>query len=348
MPVLVPLPTQPTGVLWPVDDWPAGEPPPSAATALATLFDTTFAEPQPETTVQTNALLVVHRGHIVAEHYAPGIGPSDTLHSWSMAKSILSALYGLLVRDGLVRIEDRAPVEAWQQPGDPRAAITIESLLHMTSGLHFVEDYVDEHVSDTIKMLFRPGAGDTGAFAASFPLDHTPNTFFNYSSGTTNILASIARDVLGGQEAYEAYLRDQLFGPIGMSTASPKFDASGSWIASSFCYATARDFARFGLFVLRDGCWGGQRILPGDWVDYCRTPGPADPGPEDYNYGYGAQWWLNDDALGTFFASGYSGQRLVIVPALDLIIVRLGNTPVAQRIHLVRMLKTIIDLFDAA
>ena len=348
MPELVSLPAQPAGVPWPVDDWPVGDPPATVAPALAALLDTTFADPQPETTVQTNTILIVHRGHIVAERYAPGLSATDTQHSWSMAKSMISALFGLLVRDAKLRIEDRAPVAAWQQPGDPRAAITIESLLHMTSGLHFVEDYVDDQISDTIKMLFRPGAPDMGAFASALPLDHAPDAFFNYSSGTTNILSSIARDVIGGQEAYESYLRAELFGPIGMSTAAPKFDVSGSWIASSFCYATARDFARFGLFYLRDGCWNGRRILPEGWVDYCRTPGPADPGPENYNYGYGAQWWLNADTFGTFFASGYSGQRLVIVPALDLVIVRLGNTPVVRRIHLVRMLNTIIDLFAAA
>ena len=345
MSTLIPMPSQPVGTPWPVRDWPVAEPPAKIAGQLHALLDTVFAEPQPETTVQTNALLVVHRRRIVAERYAPGISATDTQHSWSMAKSILSALFGLLVRDGKLHIEDRAPIEAWQQPGDQRAAITIDSLLHMTSGLHFVEDYLDDQVSDTIKMLFRPGAQDTGAFAAAFPLDHPPDTFFNYASGTSNILSSIARDVLGGQDAYASYLRAELFDPIGMSSATPKFDASGSWIGSTFCYCTARDFARFGLFYLRDGCWNGNRILPAGWVDYCRTQGPVHPGHPDYYYGYGAQWWLIDDRFGSFYASGYSGQRIVIVPALDLIIVRLGDTPVARRIYLVQTISTIIELF---
>jgi CubicO group peptidase (beta-lactamase class C family) len=345
MPALIPLPTQRPDVPWPVDDWPVAEPPQQIASELTRLLDITFAEPHPETTVQANALVVVHRGRVVAERYASGVTANDTLSSWSMAKSMLHALIGLLVRDAKLRIEDRAPIAAWQQPGDPRAEITIDSLLHMTSGLHFVEDYVDDKVSDTIKMLFRPGAPDMGAFAADFPLDHPPDTFFNYSSGTTNILSSITRDVLGGQDAYGRYLRDELFAPIGMSSAAPKFDASGSWIASSFCYATARDFARFGLFYMRDGCWNGQRVLPGGWVDYGRTRGPVHPGRENYFYGYGAQWWLNNDRLGTFFASGYSGQRIVIVPQLDLVIVRLGNTPVARRAHMIAVISTIIELF---
>jgi CubicO group peptidase (beta-lactamase class C family) len=348
MPELVPLPAQPLGVSWPTDDWPVAEPPTRIAAQLERLLDTTFAEPQPETTVQTNALLVVHRGRIVAERYATGISQSDTLHSWSMAKSMLAILYGLLVRDGKLRISDRAPIAAWQLPNDPRAAITIDSLLHMTSGLHFVEDYVDDQVSDTIKMLFRPGADDTGDFAASLPLDHAPDTFFNYSSGTTNILSSIARDALGGQDGYAEYLRRELFAPIGMSSAQPKFDASGSWIASTFCYCTARDFARFALFCLRDGAWNGSRILPEGWIDYCRTQGPVQPGADNYNYGYGAQWWLSEDRFGAIFAPGYSGQRLMLVPALDVIVVRLGNTPVARRTHLIHLLSQIIDLFARA
>jgi CubicO group peptidase (beta-lactamase class C family) len=347
MSALVPLPTQ-SDVRCPADDWPEGEAPASVAPELARLLDCAFAEPQPHTTVQTNALLVVHRGRIVAERYASDVTQHDTLPSWSMAKSMLAVLYGLLVRDGKLRIENRAPVAAWQQPGDARAAITIESLLHMTSGLHFVEDYVSEEVSDTIKMLFLPGADDTGAFAADMPLDHAPGTFFNYSSGTTNILSAIARDVLGGRDAYERYLRDELFAPIGMTSATPKFDASGSWIASTFCFCTARDFARFGLFVLRDGVWNGHRILQEGWVDYCRTQGPVHPGPDNYNLGYGAQWWLTEDRHGTFYAQGYSGQYLLLVPALDLIILRLGNTPVERRGHTVGLMRQIIRLFALA
>lgn len=348
MSALIRLPSQPHDTPWPVDDWPVGEPPSSAAAELDQLLDATFAEPQPETTVQTNAMLVVHRGRIVAERYATGIAQSDTLPSWSMAKSMLHATIGLLVRDGLLRVADRAPVAAWQQPGDPRAALTIDSLLHMTSGLHFVEDYVNDQISDTIKMLFRPGADDTGAFAASYPTDHPPDTFFNYSSGTTNILSSVIRDLLGGRDAYDAFLRRELFAPIGMSSAALRFDSSGSWIASTFCFCTARDFARFGLFYLRDGTWNGTRILPEGWVDYGRTPGPVHPGVDNYNYGYGAQWWLSEDRFGSFFASGYSGQYLLLVPALDLIILRLGNTSVDRRPHVVRLLHQIVQLFAEA
>lgn len=250
---LVALPAQPPGVPWPTREWPQAAPPAAIDRELSALLDATFAEPQPDTTVQTNAMVVVHGGRIVAERYAAGVGPEERQPSWSMAKSILHAAAGVLVRDGLLDVSAPAAVPQWREPGDPRAGITLYSLLHQTSGLHFCEDYVDDQVSDVIKMLFRPGAGDTGAFAASFPQDHPPDTVFNYSSGTTNIISAVMRDIVGPNEQYLAFLRHELFDRIGMASAEPRFDQSGSWIGSSFCFATPRDFARFGLLYLRDG-----------------------------------------------------------------------------------------------
>ena len=303
---LVPLPTQPEGVQWPTSEWPVAEPPEAIRDELAGLLDATFSEPQPPTTVQTNDMLVVHRGRIVAERYAEGLGPDDTHTSWSAAKSILQAAVGILVRDGKLDISQPADVPEWQEPGDPRAEITIDSLFHMTSGLRFEEDYVDEQVSDVIKMLFRPGTDDTAAFAAGYPLDHKPDTVSNYSSGTTNIISAIVKRIVGPGDQYEAFLRRELFDPIGMKTAEPKFDASGTWIASSFCFATPRDFARFGLL------------------------------------------YLNDDGHGSFFASGYVGQVIMCVPALDLVIVRNCNTPAARRQHVRKLVREIIALFASA
>ena len=350
---LLPLPPQPAGVPWPADDWPVGELPTGASgVELARLLDATFAEPQPATTVQTNALLIVHRGRLVAERYAPGIGREDAQPSWSMAKSMLHAAVGVLVRDGTLDVRAPAPVPEWQAAGDPRAAITLDALLHMTSGLRFREDYVDEQVSDVIQMLFRQGAEDMAAFAASFPLEHAPDTAFNYSSGTSNIVSGIvARAVGAGRtarpgDAYRAFLRRALFDRIGMRSADPRFDRAGNWIASSFCFCTARDFARFGLFCLRDGVWAGERILPEGWVAYGRTPAPVQPADEEY--GYGAHWWLLGDDLQTFFADGYLGQLLFLVPPLDLIVVRLGATPVERSAHVFALARRIIDLFRDA
>ncbi len=342
---LVPLPEQPEDVPWPTSDWPVAEPPDVIRGELDRLLDATFSEPQPPTTVQTNDMLIVHRGRVVAERYADGFGPDDPQPSWSAAKSILQAAVGIVVREGRLDVSLPADVPEWREPGDPRAAITLDSLLHMTPGLRFEEDYIDEQVSDVIKMLFRPGTDDTAAFAAGFPLDHEPDIVSNYSSGTTNIVSAIVKRIVGPGDQYEAFLRRELFDPIGMTTAEPKFDASGTWIASSFCFATPRDFARFGLLYLRDGVWDGRRILPEGWVDYARTPAPAQP-TDDSDRGYGAHWWLlNDDDHGSFFASGYVGQMIMCVPALDLVIVRNGNTPAARRQHVRKLVRQIIALF---
>ncbi|MCH8949040.1 MAG: serine hydrolase [Chloroflexi bacterium] len=347
MPALTPLPPQPADVPWPTGEWEDTEPPPGVdGEALQKLLDATFAEPQPPTTVQTNDLLIVHRGRIVAERYAQGVGPDDVQPSWSMAKSILQAAVGVLVRDGKLDIAAPAAVPEWQEPGDARAQITLDSLLHMTSGLRFAEDYVDAGVSDVIEMLFQPGADDTAAFAAAFPQDHPPDTVFNYSSGTSNIISGIVKRIVGAGDEYVEFLRRELFDRIGMTTATPTCDNSGAWVASSYCFATPRDFARFGLLYMRDGVWDGQRILPEGWVDYARTPAPRQPAEDER--GYGAHWWLWEDGLGTFLAGGYVGQMIYVVPALDLILVRNGNTPVERRLHMVRLHRQIIDLFRSA
>lgn len=339
--MMVVLPPVPADVAFPTAAWQHARPPAGALRrGLPALVEQAFAEPQ---VARTDALLVAHRGRIVAERYADEFGADDTQPSWSMAKSMLHAAVGVLVRQGRLSVAQRAAAPEWAGGGDPRAAITLDQLLHMTPGLRFAEDYVDDAASDVIKMLFRPGAEDTGAFAASYPLDHPPDTVSNYSSGTSNIVSRMIRDIVGPHDAYGRFLRTELFDRIGMASATPKFDRSGSWIGSSFCFCTPRDFAKFGLLYLRDGVWNGQRILPEGWVDYARTPAPAQP--TDSERGYGAHWWLLRDDLGTFFASGYLGQYIFLVPALDLIIVRNGETPAERRPHVVSLVQRIIDAF---
>ncbi len=349
---LVSLPSQPAGVAWPTDAWPVGEPPAGVdRTALNALLDAACAEPQSTATSRTHDLLVIHRGRIVGERYAPEFGPADTQPSWSMAKSILHAVIGILAGEGRLDLRAPAPVAHWQKAGDPRAAITLDALLHMTSGLRFVEDYVDDDASDVIKMLLRPGQDDMAGFAAGFPADHAPDTVFNYSSGTSNIISGIVKAIVGGGEAYLAFLRGALFERIGVASAVPRFDRSGTWIASSYCFCTPRDFARFGLLYLRDGVWDGMRILPPRWVDHARTPAPLQPAEamaDAGEPGYGAHWWLWRDDLGTFAAHGYAGQYLVLVPALDLIVVRNGDTPAERRPQVLVQLRRLIGLFRTA
>jgi CubicO group peptidase (beta-lactamase class C family) len=310
---LVPLPPQPVGTPWPTRSWPAGEPPRG------------FALPPEHDLGETHALAVVWRGRLVFERYAEGYGPESTLVSWSVAKSLTHALVGLLARDGKLAREELVDHPAWRAAGDPRAALTLESLLRMTSGLAWREDYVDAGQSDVIEMLFGRGKDDVAAFAAAAPLAHEPDTMWCYSSGTTNLVSWRCGGVLGGGDATRAYLSRELFARLGMTTATPRFDAAGTWIGSSFVFASARDFARFGLLYLRDGIWEGERVLPAGWVDHARTPTPASNGE------YGAHWWLAPEGEGIFSANGYRGQYVYVAPAHDVVAVRLGASSADQQ-----------------
>ena len=342
---LVPLPPQPPDVAWPGDEWPTGSLPPDIATRLDALLDEVMAGDGPLET--THAAVVIHRGRLVAERYRAEeeIDASTTLISWSMAKSMMHALIGMLIRDGRLDPEATPAVPEWQGADDPRRAITLEHLLTMRDGLAFVEDYVDDKISDVIQMLFGHGQHDVAAFAADRGLAHDPGTFFNYSSGTTNVISRIARDVLGGRDAYERFLGEELFGPLGMTSATARFDEAGTFIASSFVYATARDFARFGLLYLRDGVWNGRRLLPDGWVDHARSIRSQDD--ETGNF-YGAQWWAAGDGMGSFWANGYEGQSILVSPGCDLVVVRLGKTPAARYPALRAWRASVVDLFANA
>lgn len=337
---LVPLPSQPDGVAWPTAEWSRAELDPRVDRALLDpLLDRAFS--QPEDLGRTHAVLIAQRGAIVAERHAEGFDERTTHLSWSMAKSWLHAVVGVLVRQGRLDIHAPAPVPAWADAGDPRGAITLDQLLRMSSGLAFVEDYVDPDASNAIEMLFGSGKDDVAAYAAALPLAHPPDTVWSYSSGTSNIVARITADVVGGgPDRYLAFLRRELFEPLGVRSAAPRFDAAGTWIGSSFVDATARDFARLGLLYLRDGVWDGRRILPEGWVDYARTPTP-----HSELLSYGAHWWRVPGSLGIFQAQGYNGQRTTLVPALDLIVVRLGVTPADKAEALQEFMKRLVDAF---
>ncbi len=340
---LVALPQQPDGVAWPTQEWPEAEPATTVdRPALEKLLDDAMS--QPEELGQTNAVLVVHRGRVVAERNAEGMDPSTTHLSWSMAKSILHAAVGILVGDGDLRLDAPSGLKAWSDPDDPRRAITLDQLLKMRSGLRFLENYTDEETSSVIEMLFGSGQGDVASYAADCPLAHEPGTVFSYSSGTSNIVSALVGQVTGPGEGVERLLRDRLFHPIGIRSASLRLDEVGTWIGSSFAFATPRDFARFGLLYLRDGVWEGARVLPARWVDHGRRETDVADGEA---FHYGAHWWVVPGSLGTFQASGYNGQRITIVPALDLIVVRLGVSPVELAPTLNRWMNQVVDAFRA-
>ncbi|MEZ5377371.1 MAG: serine hydrolase [Acidimicrobiales bacterium] len=346
-----PLPPQPDGMAWPTDTWPTSDPADDVdADRLTSLVQRGFG-PDPEAATADNlALVVIHRGRLVTEAYGPNTASDDTLISWSMGKSITQALVGLLTLDGLIDVDQPADVARWAD--DDRRTITTRDLLRMTSGLEFVEDYVDDQISHVIEMLFGAGRGDVAGYAESFPLLHAPGTTFSYSSGTTNIIAALCGRLIAGTpgrpavssdaDAVRGYLDRRLFGPIGMSSAIPKFDDAGTFIGSSFVYATAQDFARFGYLYLRDGVWDGERLLPVGWVDAARTP--VDPHVDEEHW-YGEHWWLWPDDTAAFACQGYEGQRIVVVPERDLVIVRLGKTDASRSSHVNAWLTEIIGCF---
>jgi CubicO group peptidase (beta-lactamase class C family) len=353
---LLPLPPHPAGLSWPTQLWPVAEPDPEVDQdrlehQVATIFDGR----QAKRIGRSHALVVVHHGRVVAERYGPGVAASQRLISWSTAKSMLDAAIGILAGRGALDIDAPAAVPEWQHADDPRAAITLRQLLEFRSGLAWSEDYVDDAESDVIAMLFGEGQDDVAAYAAAKPLADPPGTRFCYSSGTSNIVSRIAGDVIAAdagvdpsdpsaaEAAVRTFLTTELFGPLGMASASPRFDRAGTWIASSYTYCTARDFARFAYLYLRDGVWDGRRLLPEGWVDRARRPTSVDADGD----GHGAHFWLWDqNPWGAFNAAGYEGQYFVIVPALDLVVVRLGKTVADLRPALRREITALIAAFD--
>ncbi|MGH9230816.1 MAG: serine hydrolase domain-containing protein [Acidimicrobiales bacterium] len=329
---LVPLPAQPAGVPWPTDAWPTADPPAATAARMSLLLDEITGDTARFGT--TYAVAVVQGGTLLAERYGDEVehwdrpdepvGHTTELLSWSMAKSILHAAVGVLVGEGRLTPDMAAPVPEWAEPADPRHAITLDDLLTMRDGLDFAEDYDDFERSDVIRMLFGDSQADMAHFAADHPLAHEPGTVFNYSSGTSLIVSGIVARTIGAGARYERFLRSRLFGPLGMRSTRARFDDAGTFVGSSFVYATAQDYLRFGLLYLRDGVWDGRRLLPEGWVDHGRRARSRD---EEGDRWHGAHWWSVGDAVGTFTANGYEGQSLLICPSLDLMVVRLGKSP---------------------
>jgi CubicO group peptidase (beta-lactamase class C family) len=291
--------------------------------AIATVFQQQFNNKP----VLTKALLIVYKNKIVAEQYAPGYNQNSMFLGWSMGKSVTGALVGILVRQGKLNPAQAAPVSEWQHVKDGRGQITIENLLQQTSGLKFKEDY--SSYSSATNMLFNKG--DMAGYVESLPLKQKPGTGFYYSSGNSNILSGVVRSTVGDKE-YHSFPYKELFHKLGMYHTLLEPDASGTFVGSSYIWASARDYAKFGMLYLNDGVWDGERILPEGWVQKTTT---APASNHLKNYGY--QFWLNGLSetnpaqkefpqmpADFFYADGYSGQRVYIVPSLQLIAVRLG------------------------
>jgi CubicO group peptidase (beta-lactamase class C family) len=309
---------------------------------------------------ETRALLVLRDGRIVAERYAEGYTAQTRLPGWSMSKTITAIMIGMLVSDGRLRLDDAAPVPAWQRPGDPRGGITLRQLLQMQSGLRHSEIGDPRYESDQVRMLFLDGRDHMADYAEAQPLEAEPGEKFEYSSATTVILADLAtRSLTANPDPAQRrmvagdYLRTRVLEPLGMRSAVPEFDAAGTFIGSSTVLAPARDWANLGEFLRGGGQVDGAQILPESWIQFMTSASPANPG-------YGAQLWLNRpqvtkrDVLfvgrgstNIYAALGHQGQYVVVSPDQRLTIVRLGKSSREEQILVRDHLAAIIKLFPA-
>ena len=301
------------------------------------VFDSVFHEFDPHRIKRTRATLVVHDGRLIAERYAPGISASTPLIGWSMTKSITNAMVGLLIQDGKLTLDKNNIFPHWQS--DERKNITMDHLLRMCSGLAFEENYT--RVSNATRMLFSEFSA--GSYASLQKLAYPVGTKWYYSSGTSTILQSLISNTINDQITYLGYPHQRLFNVLGMKSAVLEPDASGIYVGSSYMFATARDWAKFGQLYINDGIWAGERILPEGWVTYSSTLTPSSDGE------YAAHFWtyprksgLPDDS---FLMDGFEGQLVLIIPSKKLVIVRLGCTPKSENFDGVHFFKQISDLF---
>lgn len=312
--------------------------------ALRAALDHAFEEPASPPFRRTRAVVVVRDGRVIAERYAPGIGVDTQLSGFSMTKSMVNALIGVLTQQGLTSPSLPAPIPEWRRIDDPRREIEVEHLMRMTSGLDL--DETNSGFDPSTRMYLHD---DMAAFAVNTKMIAPIGTRFHYSSATTQILARIVRDLTGGPEQALAFAWRELFNPLGMRDVTLEFDGSGTLQGANYMLASARDWAKLGLLYLNDGVVGGKKILHPDWVDFCAA---ATLG-SDYAAGFYTNRSEHPDAKGrvqlgfprdSFFASGLLGQRIVIMPSQRMVVVRLGDSidPTGDIRGVARLVKEVI------
>ena len=288
-------------------------------------LDLAFADPA----ALTAAVVIVHKGRIVGERYMPGITKDTQLESWSMGKSLTATLFALLVKDGVYKIDQPVPVPEWRKPGDPRGAITIADLLHMSSGLRFIAgqdpDYsVDKGYPD--HTLIYTGAIDAFTHSLTRPQQFPPNTEGRYRNSDPLIVGWLVKQAVTKRgEQYLTWPQRALFDRIGIRRQVLETDPYGNFLLTGYDYGTARNWARIGQLYLQDGAWQGQRLLPEGWTTFVSTPATAWKQPV-----YGGLFWVNGDGAwpipkSAYFANGVGGQRTIIIPSHDLVVVRMGH-----------------------
>jgi CubicO group peptidase (beta-lactamase class C family) len=312
---------------------------------LKAALDHAFEEPSEPPFRRTKAVVVVREGHVIAERYADSIGVDTPLLGFSLTKSVINALMGILTVQGIVTPSMPAPIPEWRAQTDPRHEIEVEHLMRMTTGLAL--DETNSGFDATSQMIYLHD--DMAGFAVKAAMIAPSGKRWAYSSATTELLARIIRDAVGGPEKTLAFAWRELFNPLGMRNVTLEFDGAGTLQASTYMLASARDWARFGLLYLNDGEIGGHRILQDDWVDFSASA--------TLDTDYGAGFWTNrsehPNAKGrvrlgiprdAFFASGNLGQRVVIIPSQHMVVVRLGDAvdPTGDIRGLCRLVKEVI------
>ncbi|WP_163715897.1 serine hydrolase domain-containing protein [Mangrovibacterium lignilyticum] len=311
------LPTNPDSIAWPMgaataDSLPAGIDIPKLNHAVAKVMSDSIPFKG------TFALMVVYKGQAVAEVYRNDFTRNTRFLGWSMGKSFVNTLVGIREKQGMIDINAPLSFSTWDA-GDPRQ-ITTNNLMHMNSGLEWDESYGT--LSDVTVMLHKEG--DMASYALEHDVAYPADSVWAYSSGTTNIACLALRQTFASDADYWRFPREQLFNKIGMRSAVLEMDASGTFVGSSYVYATLRDYARFGLLYLKNGNWLGEQILPDNWVSYTTTPAKGSDG------NYGAFFWLNlsgdqpDAPADTYMSKGHDGQFIIIIPSKDLVVVRTG------------------------
>ncbi|KAF0863341.1 serine hydrolase [Pseudomonas sp. LD120] len=318
---------------WPTQQWSRG--PAASGPALKALEAYAFVARDDESRkgVRTDALLVIRDGQLLYERYAGPNGPQTPHLIWSASKSVLAVVLGVAFGEGRFQLQDPAMRFYPALKAHPR--ITVADLLHWASGLDWQEDYEYAPLnSSVVAMLYTRGHRDMAAFTAQQAASSTPGQAFRYSSGDSNLLAASLRGMVGGAQ-YPDYPWQALFEPLGITQAAWERDAAGTFVASSYLYLTARDLARIGLLMQRDGRWREQQLLPKAWVEFCRTPFAGYRARQDVAVA-GGHWWLNraldgapqpwpDAPADTYAALGHWGQALYVLPAERLVIVRYGD-----------------------
>ena len=333
VPVETSLP-DPETVPWPMGDMlpEAPLPPEVDAGKLQAAVELAFVEPS-----RVSALVVLYKGRLVAERYAPWASTDALLENWSMGKSLTATLIGRLMMDGHFALDDPAPVPEWGAEGDPRGQIRISELLRMSSGLQFT---LEKHPERGVIPDGYPdhryvysGAIDVFRYVVSRPPLYEPNTVGRYRNTDPLTLGYIVQCTVEGRgEAYLTYPQRALFDEIGIRKLVLETDPYGNFISSGYELGTARDWARLGLLYLQDGVWEGKRLLPEGFVDFVRTPAPAwvnEEGKESVPR-YGGMWWLNTTGnwsapSDAYYAAGAGGQTTLVIPSRDVVIVRLTD-----------------------